>query len=144
MRWEQEYSPEDESATRARKDAALALADAGLDPSVLDDVHLVIGELVSNAIRHAATELTLVLDINGSQVRVGVFDRDTRPPAVLAADAGATSGRGLLIVASIARAWGYEAVERDGITGKRVWADIGATPGCEAPARLATGALPPL
>jgi anti-sigma regulatory factor (Ser/Thr protein kinase) len=125
MRWERGYPPEDESATSARKDAALALAEAGLDPSVVDDVHLVIGELVSNAVRHAATDFTMVLDVTGSRVRVEVCDGDTRPPALLAADAGATSGRGLVIVASVAMAWGYETVERDGISGKRVWAELG-------------------
>jgi hypothetical protein len=122
MRWERGYPPKDESAAAARKGAAAALA--GADDAARDDALLVIGELVSNAIRHAATDLHLSLVVEPGHMRVEVFDADPRPPALLAADVDATSGRGLIIVASLARTWGYGSAQREGLSGKIVWAEL--------------------
>jgi anti-sigma regulatory factor (Ser/Thr protein kinase) len=100
------------------------LGEAGINGHLPDDVELVVSELVANAVRHAATDLTVSFDITDERVRVEVFDGDTRPPELLAAGPDARSGRGLVIVASVAATWGYEAAERESIRGKTVWAEF--------------------
>ncbi len=124
MRWERAYPPEDEQAAAARRDAARELSTNGVGSDVLEDALIVVGELVTNAIRHAATEFTLALDISAERVRIEVGDRDTRPPVVVAADVDATSGRGLVLVAAAASTWGFETADHDGIAGKTVWAEL--------------------
>lgn len=102
-----------------------ALADADVDRPVVTDALLVLTELVSNAIRHARTEFTVSVDFDGGTIRLSVFDRDTRPPALMGLDAESTSGRGLHIVAGIASAWGWNTAESgDGVSGKVVWAEL--------------------
>ncbi|HZQ56690.1 MAG TPA: ATP-binding protein [Acidimicrobiales bacterium] len=123
-RWERAYAPRDEQAAAARRDATRELSAHGLGPDALEDALIVVGELVTNAIRHAATEFTLALDIDAERVRIEVSDGDTRPPVVVAADVDATSGRGLVLVAAVASSWGFETADRDGITGKTVWAEL--------------------
>ena len=127
MRWEWGYPPQDSSATAARRDAARALMSVGVPGALFDDVQIAIGELVANAVRHAATDLVVTLDIDTDRTRVEVFDADTRPPAVLAADPEATSGRGMVIVSAVAGAWGFETAERDGMSGKTVWVEFDRT-----------------
>jgi len=78
-------------------------------------------------VRHAATDCTLSILIGSKRVRVEVFDRDARPPSLLAAGLDATWGRGLLIVTAVAATWGYESAERDGAKGKTVWAEFERT-----------------
>ncbi len=124
MRWEGAYPPEDGSATAARADVRRALEGSRVPTGVVDDVLIALGELVANAIRHAATELTVAVGFDGDRLRIEVSDGDTRPPAMLAADPDATSGRGLVIVAGVADRWGFETSDRDGITGKTVWAEF--------------------
>jgi anti-sigma regulatory factor (Ser/Thr protein kinase) len=92
---------------------------------VIDDALLVAAELVANAVRHAQTEFTVTVRVRPGVVRLEVFDRDTRPPALLGLDSESTSGRGLHIVAGLARDWGWQTAEGDdGISGKRVWAEL--------------------
>ena len=124
MRWEGVYPPEDSSATSARADLGRALEGSSVPAALVDDVLIAVGELVANAIRHAATDLAVAVVFEGDRLRVEVFDADTRPPVMLAADPDATSGRGLLIVAGVADRWGFATSERDGITGKTVWAEF--------------------
>ncbi|HZQ57164.1 MAG TPA: ATP-binding protein [Acidimicrobiales bacterium] len=124
MRWVRAYPPEDEQAATARHDAAQRLAAAGVGAPLLEDAVLVAGELITNAIRHAATEFTLTLDVTAERVRIEVGDGDTRPPVPVAADAAATSGRGLVLVAAVANGWGFETTDHDGVSGKTVWAEL--------------------
>ena len=103
-----------------------ALAGAGVDQAAASDALLILGELVSNAIRHARTEFTVSVAVQSDTVRVEVFDRDTRPPALMGLDDESTSGRGLHIVAGLARDWGWNTGESaDGVSGKVVWAEVG-------------------
>jgi anti-sigma regulatory factor (Ser/Thr protein kinase) len=124
MTWERTYPPEESAATRARSDVRKALPPVGVTDEVRDAVEIVVGELASNAIRHAATEFAVCVEVEPGHVRVAVYDADTRPPALLAAGPDATSGRGLQIVAALASAWGWESAERQGISGKAVWAEV--------------------
>ena len=89
----------------------------------VDDVVLIASELVTNAVLHARTPYRVTLKAPDLQVvRVEVADDNPRPPVRTPDDQGATSGRGLHVVAGVATVWG---VESDG-DGKVVWAEVGA------------------
>jgi anti-sigma regulatory factor (Ser/Thr protein kinase) len=125
VRWEGTFPPEASNVTVVRPSAVAALTGAGVAGDALDTSELIVGELVSNAVRHARTDVTVAVDVHDGVVRVEVVDLDTRPPALLAADEGSTSGRGLLIVAALATTWGWEAIETpEGVGGKKVWAEV--------------------
>jgi anti-sigma regulatory factor (Ser/Thr protein kinase) len=83
---------------------------------------LVVTELASNAVRHAAgrdsLELTLVLD--GDTVTVGLCDGSAIPPVVAALTDDAESGRGMSIVNRVAEEWGHVARPE----GKQIWARL--------------------
>ncbi len=104
-----------------------ALRGAGVGGTALDSSELIAGELIANAVRHARTELTAVVDVSRETVHLEVIDFDSRPPILVASDDASTSGRGLQIVAALATRWGWEATETDeGIPGKKVWAEVDA------------------
>jgi signal transduction histidine kinase len=87
-----------------------------------DDVLLVVDELVTNAVLHAHGPITLLLDLQGQEVRVEVTDDSPRLPSANPPSESGTSGRGLAIVAAIAREWGSRPLATGG---KSVWAQIG-------------------
>lgn len=96
---------------------------------VLDDATLATSELVSNAVRHAASDISLVVKVRPESVRVEVHDdgeaviRARRPdggPALSVADD--EHGRGLFIVAAIADRGGVE--EQVPPPGKSLWLEI--------------------
>jgi anti-sigma regulatory factor (Ser/Thr protein kinase) len=127
VRWQGTFLPDPPNVTEARHAAVAALRRAGVGGTVLDTSEIIVGELVANAVRHARTELTAVVDVSGDMVRLEVIDLDSRPPALLAADEDSTSGRGLQIVAALATRWGWEAAStEEGIAGKKVWAEVDA------------------
>jgi len=96
-------------------------------PALVDDAQLGTSELVTNAIRHAGTDVELILRFD-DVITIEVQDR--RPELHRPApneDVNAESGRGLHIVASISENWGVTARGN----GKSVWftlalPDVGA------------------
>jgi anti-sigma regulatory factor (Ser/Thr protein kinase) len=102
----------------------------------LDDAVLVASELVTNAILHARTQLTLRVEVldtpppGSSRVRVEVFDQNPRLPSLSPTVPEATSGRGLSLVSVLASGWGME----NRGEGKVVWAEVGGeSPAAETP-----------
>ncbi len=125
MRWQATFDPDNDSAARCRRLMVTELRDAGCPAEVVEDLMLIQAELVGNAIRHARTQYTVTVTTNDHVVRIEVFDRDTRPPALMGLDADSTSGRGLNIVAAVAAHWGWQSAEDDdNVTGKAVWAEL--------------------
>lgn len=116
--------PRDLTAARAaREHVGAFVGDAGLGGDMEDTLTLVASELAVNAIRHGSGGATLLLEVVEGGVRVSVHGESaTSDPMLGHADASATSGRGLAIVASLARDWGWS---RDGdqVT---VWALVGS------------------
>ena len=101
------------------------LTTGGVDAGTVADALVVLNELVANAIRHARTEFTVTAIVHTPVVRLEVFDSDTRPPILVGLDAASTSGRGLHIVAGMAREWGWHTGEgANGVSGKVVWAEL--------------------
>ncbi|MFE5538444.1 ATP-binding protein [Streptomyces sp. NPDC056492] len=100
----------------ARQWTAGHLASLPWDESAADTVHSVllsVSELVTNTHLHAAGTAHLVLTWDGRCLHVSVADSDPRLPAArpadAEADAGATSGRGLGIVTTLADSWDIHA-----------------------------------
>lgn len=120
------YPPREEAVGLVRWHVTHFLVWRGLHQRyLLDDVSLVVSELFANAVRHAEHQgqpIPVALELREDVLRIEVHDPDpTLPVPNLDIDLDATSGRGLLVVASLAKQWG--AVPRpDG--GKVVFAEI--------------------
>jgi CheY-like chemotaxis protein/anti-sigma regulatory factor (Ser/Thr protein kinase) len=89
--------------------------------SVLDAALLVVSELVTNAVVHAASASVLRLGRTPTSVRIEVSDNGTGSPEPHVATDDLESGRGLLLVAAVSAAWGVESTVGGG---KRVWAEL--------------------
>ena len=108
------------------------LTGAGLE-SIAADGALALGELVTNALKHAAgSRVEVDVVIEADRVEVGVTDLAATRPQLRKHESigGADGGRGLVIVDAIADAWG---VEQRG-AGKRVWFSLSPTRSFAAPA----------
>ncbi|WP_425471988.1 ATP-binding protein [Streptomyces piniterrae] len=84
---------------------------------------LLTSELVTNALVHAKGG-ALVRATVTDRLRVEVRDFAARRPEPRAATADGTSGRGLMLVCSLADAWGV----RSHAVGKSVWFELGGGP----------------
>ena len=86
---------------------------------------LIGSELVTNAVLHARTELTLTLELRDGRVRISVKDRSKAPPTLRHYQADALTGRGLGVVAALSDSWGVSTAA----DGKVVWAEVAASAG---------------
>jgi two-component sensor histidine kinase len=101
----------------ARNAVRQALPDA--DPRVVERAMLLTSELVTNAVIHAATPLTLDVTVGPTSVHVLVDDDDDRLP-VPSVSRGPHGGYGLQIVEQLADSWGTEPRS----AGKSVWFEL--------------------
>ncbi|MEU8782683.1 ATP-binding protein [Streptomyces sp. NPDC048637] len=110
-----------ESVATARRLVRTALAAWGME-ELADDAALVVSELVTNAVLHARSEvIRLVISRPGpATVRIGVVDRSKAPPRHRRSEDDNGSGRGLVLVAGLAAAWGTDPLP----WGKRVWSEL--------------------
>ncbi|WP_051055743.1 MULTISPECIES: ATP-binding protein [Kitasatospora] len=95
---------------------------------LVDDLLLIVSELVSNAVTHAAVlspEVVCELAITSDRVRVSVVDGHPYRPKAQQNDPARPGGRGLLLVKSITLQAGGECdVERTEEGGKVIWASL--------------------
>ncbi|AZQ40835.1 ATP-binding protein [Streptomyces cyaneochromogenes] len=93
---------------------------------------LIISELVTNAVRHAALlspMLAVEVAVGAEWLRVSVEDNHPYRPTALEADHGQTGGRGLLLVREVTReAGGVCDVEHTASGGKVIWAAVPLKP----------------
>ena len=106
------------SATRARQLAREVVA--SYPPEVSDTVALLVTELVTNAVLHARTDVSVHIDVAPPLVRLSVADGSSRLPAIREYSTDDVTGRGLAMVAALASQWGVEATA----DGKSVWCEI--------------------
>ena len=112
--------PDPRSARTARRMSAAAIAEWGLD-ELNDDVALLITELVSNAVRHAGTDVSVSVALCPTGVRVEVGDDQPEVPGEIGpAGEMAEGGRGLEIVAKLASRWGVATRA----PGKTIWFEV--------------------
>ncbi len=112
------FTPEPHHVAEARAFVTGHLAEADLAQAA-DAVRLVVSELATNAVIHAATPFTVSLSHSDHSLRLEVRDQvlghvDSRTPP----SPTSTGGRGLQVVAASSSSWGVRA-EGDG---KSVWA----------------------
>lgn len=113
----------------ARRRLVSDLIAADVYDSAVCDVALVISELFSNALRHAAplpgAQVRVAWQIEPVSVRVSVSDGGApTAPELGEPTQGATGGRGLRIVEKLSTRWGTSTGE-DGTT---VWAEVPVRP----------------
>jgi anti-sigma regulatory factor (Ser/Thr protein kinase) len=116
------FPPQATSAAEARSYVHSLLSDC--DKEVTDAVVLLTSELVSNAIVHGDTAVTVDVVRAEGNFLVSVSDESHEPPELRFPDHLDPNGRGLSIVNEVSDAWG---VER-GAHGKTVWFTVTASP----------------
>jgi anti-sigma regulatory factor (Ser/Thr protein kinase)/GAF domain-containing protein len=132
------YQPEPTAAAAARRfvrdtlQTWLVGGSAADGYELVDDAVLLTSELVTNAVVHAGTQVEVTCKLTDGGVEVVVSDgHPTRlvpePPENEHIPAERTSGRGLLLPAALASAWGVTY----GQSAKAVWFRLGQGPGQE-------------
>ena len=130
-------------APRRARDFLAAQCERWGVPQAVEAGALAVSELVTNAVRHAKTELRLDLRLEpgradqGRALLIAVHDSGDGWPVIVPPDERELGGRGLAMVAKIAEAWGADAdadgdsgsgtgggAEGDSPTGKSVWCRI--------------------
>lgn len=91
---------------------------AGLARDVVEIAQLLTTELVTNALEHGTGEITLDIARSDRDLRIDVADDAPGRPCTPEGIPQGTRGRGMLLVESMAAAWG---VDPPTGPGKRVW-----------------------
>ena len=97
-----------------------------VDPAV---AVLLTSELVTNAIRYEPSgTVMLAITCSGDQLRVDVYDTSRSLPVPVDAPGEAETGRGLMLVATLATEWGFYRTP----AGKAVYFTVASEPECGA------------
>ena len=117
-----DLDPLPSSAPAARRFTRETLTGWGAD-AVAETVLLLTSELVTNALLHARTPMTLTLSHRADVLRIEVLDGSPVIPAQRHYSAESTTGRGLRFLQEFGREWGVEPTAK-GTPGKRVWVEL--------------------
>ncbi len=110
-----------DSVGQARRFTQERLTDWGAR-AITENAVLVVSELVTNAITHGRSACKVVLRWGYGSLRIEVADFGPGSPEPQPQSTMRPSGRGLMIVSSVATAWGIDPCD----VGKIVWAEIAA------------------
>jgi DNA-binding NarL/FixJ family response regulator len=108
-----------DSVTEARHVASRALA-SSCSEETRDAALLLISELVTNGVVHAASEIDVRIGVSARTIRVDITDRSPELPVMRSPELDEVGGRGLGIVAHVAMRWGVDPRR----TGKSVWFEL--------------------
>jgi anti-sigma regulatory factor (Ser/Thr protein kinase) len=86
----------------------------------LDDANLVLGELVTNALRHGIGEVVVRASLKDGAIHMSVTESAEEQPTMLPRDPHRIGGLGLHIVDGLSSDWGVAAFPG----GKTVWATV--------------------
>ena len=117
----QQFEPVDTAGTDARVFLRSTLETWELD-GLGEVTELLTDELVTNAVRHAGSPMTVRAHRQLSRIRVEVADASRDAPVLIHPEPLEPRGRGMLLVDTLADDWGTEL--RD--DGKTVWFEIDA------------------
>jgi anti-sigma regulatory factor (Ser/Thr protein kinase) len=84
------------------------------------EAEIVASELATNAVRHARSPFVVTLTRGSGTVRIAVRDASFERPVRIVRDDCTSGGRGVRLVAALARDWGVV----DEVDGKSVWAEV--------------------
>jgi anti-sigma regulatory factor (Ser/Thr protein kinase) len=124
MKSVQSFPHSTRSVREARTFATEQLCD--LNPDTRADVSLLVSELATNAIRHAATGFQVSVDRDADDIRIGVTDTGDGVPMLgpSSSDLNPKVGRGLQLVDRISNSWG---VDNNAPHRKTVWFTVHST-----------------
>ncbi len=117
------FSPSEEAVGAARRFVAGMIVDAHAD--VRDSVSLMVSELSTNALVHAASGFDVSVDRSDLVVLVSVSDRGDGAPVLRSPESTEPHGRGLRIVEALSDDWGISTTPGNG---KSVWFRISLQP----------------
>jgi PAS domain S-box-containing protein len=109
------------SAREARRFVRSLLSDSGHE-EWLEAAELAVSEIVTNAVLHAHSAMTLTVRVLADVMRVEVRDHDPALPSARHYDEQATTGRGMTLLAAVTGSHGVTAL---GGEGKIVWFTLG-------------------
>jgi anti-sigma regulatory factor (Ser/Thr protein kinase) len=108
-----------QAVSSARKYVCECCEQTQLD-HLCDLAALLASELVTNAVRHARGRALVTVQPKGDRLRVVIADGSRALPEVSTKDPLSESGRGMMLVDALSRAWGVD-FARDG---KVVWFEV--------------------
>ncbi|MFC5954828.1 SpoIIE family protein phosphatase [Streptomyces pratens] len=111
--------PDPSEVTRARAMVREQLYEWGLEKHA-DNAELMVGELVTNAVRHAHARPVALRLVRGDTLLCEVEDDDHELPTLLNTGPTDEFGRGLRVVSRLAREWGTSRTR----SGKSVWFEL--------------------
>ncbi len=114
-----EYFPAELSTpAAARRFVVESLRSHGV--AVGDAVPVVVSELVTNSVLHAASKSRVEVRVDHHRVRVEVYDSDPTMPVKRHPGPDTVTGRGLLLVEALTDRWGSAPADE----GKVVWFEL--------------------
>ena len=113
-----EYLPHVRDVADARHFVARLLEADGAGDHLIHAAELIVDELALNAVLHAHSFFSVLVEHGDGVVRVAVRDDSNVVPMIPSHVTSAIHGRGLTIVAMTAQQWGSESLGQ----GKEVWA----------------------
>ncbi|WP_241837511.1 ATP-binding protein [Streptomyces sp. CB02115] len=105
------FRPDPRWVSETRRTTAAFLQRVPVPEPLVSDIVLAVSELVTNAIVHGDGDVCLRVSVGGQEVRVSVSDQSPERAVLVQAEDDRESGRGVLLVAAFAQAWGSSGAE---------------------------------